>query len=332
VQADDSLDHFVEVDGVLVHYLDFGGEGLPLVFVHSESWDATTFAGIAPRLTEQAHVLAVTRPGYGKSEALPDPFSVASQAEALVSFLDALGIDRAVFAGNSSPIAYITHLAEHHRERVAGVIYLAGLMPLWLEGVRQGDPAGANGMAARAFDRPEGPARRTRQALMSWRPAFLDGEPTLIDIAALAFVARSGTIGYERHSEALVLVGSPFMADLLRDLPASPFADFIRRPSEDPAFRAQMLESIQDPEARTLLLHLADDPGLQEEVWQYQQEVVAPALEEGQTRFREAFGDHLRIARLDVPILHGYEYRDAPDLVEPHLRRFLAELVEQEGH
>lgn len=322
---------FVHVDGTRLHYLDFGGEGVPVVFVHSESWDAHTYEAFAPRFADQARVLAVTRPGYGASEGLPDSFSIAAQAEALVAFLDALGIERAVFAGNSSPTKYLTYLAEHHPERVAGLVYLAGLLPSWLEDVRASDPAGAGAMTMRAIAGLDGIEPHRRRALAAYRPAFLDGDRPPLDVPALAFAARSGTIGYERFSEALALVGSPLIADWLRDLPPSPFRDFARRPSEDPAFRTEMLEDIQDTEARALLLRLADDPMLQAEVWRYQQEVVGPALEAGQKRFREAFGDGLRVVSLDVPILHGYEYRDAPDLIEPHLRRFLEEVSDREA-
>lgn len=62
-------------------------------------------------------------------------------------------------------------------------------------------------------------------------------------------------------------------------------------------------------------------------MWRYQQEVVAPALEAEQARFRQAFGDRLRMVRLDVPALHGYEYRDAPELIESHIRRFLTDIA-----
>ena len=116
------------------------------------------------------------------------------------------------------------------------------------------------------------------------------------------------------------------MADQLRDLPPSRFRDFARRPAEDTAFRMMMLQGIGDAEARTVLLRLAGDTALQREVWRYQQAVVAPALVAGQERFRRAFGDGLRVARLDVPVVHGYEYRDAPELIEEHVRRFLAEV------
>src|SRR5690606_3233823 len=42
--------------------------------------------------------------------------------------------------------------------------------------------------------------------------------------------------------------------------------------------------------------------------------------------------EHMQIVALDVPlrdgvpVVTGYEYRDAPELIEPHIRRFLAGL------
>ena len=96
---------FIEAGGVRLHYLDFGGQGLPLIFVHSESRDAHTYAEFAPRFSDAYRVLAVTRPGYGESEDPGDGYDVPAQAEKLIDFLDALGIGRAVFAGNSAPAA-----------------------------------------------------------------------------------------------------------------------------------------------------------------------------------------------------------------------------------
>jgi hypothetical protein len=58
----------------------------------------------------------------------------------------------------------------------------------------------------------------------------------------------------------------------------------------------------------------------------YQQEVLGPARLAGQEQFRFAFGDDLRLVRLATPMVESYEYRDAPDLIERHVRRFLAEV------
>ncbi|HUF11555.1 MAG TPA: alpha/beta fold hydrolase [Longimicrobiales bacterium] len=315
---------FVDAAGVRLHYLDFGGDGLPVVFVHSEGWDATTYAEFAPRLTAGNRVLAVTRPGYGESEPHPDGFGIETQARSLIDFLDALGIERAVFAGNSSPIVYLTYLAEHHPDRVAGVIYLAGLMPMWLDHVVESDPAGAGAMASRAMT--SDPVARERSRILSaYRPHFLGVDSPTIHVPALAFAGRSGLIGYESFSWPLALTGSALMSDFHAELPPSPISDHLRRLIDDPAYRDESIAAIDDTAARAFLARLVDDPDLQAEVWRYQQETVRPALIADQERFRRAF-DRLRLVRLDVSTIYGYEYRDAPDLIAPHIRRFLDDL------
>ncbi|HUE76347.1 MAG TPA: alpha/beta fold hydrolase [Longimicrobiales bacterium] len=315
----------VDAGGVRLHYLDFGGAGLPIIFVHSPAWDAHTWEAFAPRFADRNRVLAVTRRGYGKSEGHGGGYDVPTQAESLVAFLDALGIERAVFAGNSGPTAELTYLAEHHPERVAGLIYLAGLAPLWLDDVRRSDPSGAEEMAFRAIY--SDPADRDRlRLLFAYRPEFLKRDRPPIALPALAFVARSGTRGGERWVSALSLVGSPLLGELYREMPPSPWRDHLERLVAEEAYRLQELGQIADPAARAYLLRLAGDEALQAAVYRHHQEVIRPALLAGQEEFRRAFGDDLRLVRLHVPQVEGYEYRDAPELIEPHVRRFLEEV------
>lgn len=113
-----------------------------------------------------------------------------------------------VIGESAEPTVHLTYLAEHHPDRVAGVIYLAGLLTPWLREVRDSDPAGAGLMASRA-SAPDGLARERLDALMSYRPEFLAGDRPPIEVPALAFVGRSGTIGHERFSEPLALVTHP---------------------------------------------------------------------------------------------------------------------------
>jgi pimeloyl-ACP methyl ester carboxylesterase len=314
---------FIEVNGLRLHYLDFGGTGLPVVFVHSESWDAYTYKDFAPRFSDSNRVLAVTRRGYGQSEGHSGD-DVAGQAQALIDFLDALEIDRAVFAGNSSPTALLTYLAEYHPERVSGVVYLAGMMPWWLrEELREADTTRALEMAWRASYDPAARERFMRQD--TYKPGFVRSDYQTIDIPALAFASRSGTIGLDRLSEPLWLVGSPLLRNFYQELPPSPLRDWIERLVEDDAFRSESLEQIRNSTARVYLMNLAADDSLQSVLQEFQIETVGPALVAGQERFRQAFGGNLRLVRLDVPLVHGYEYRDGPELIEPYIRQFLNE-------
>ena len=54
-------DKFIEVKGLRLHYLDFGGDGRPLVCVHGLSGNAHNFDSIAPSLARRYHVISVER-------------------------------------------------------------------------------------------------------------------------------------------------------------------------------------------------------------------------------------------------------------------------------
>ena len=313
---------FVEAGGMRLHYLDFGGKGLPLVLIHSEAWDAFTYQDFGGRFTDRNRVLAVTRPGYGQSEG--ERYDVPSQSKSLIAFLDALDIDRAVFAGNSSATSELTYLAENHAERVAGVVYFTGLAVPWLS-EHDSDATRAFEMFRRASPGSAAVAEIV-QARSTYRPEFLQSAAAVIAVPALAFVAHSGATGSERGIGALALVGSPLMSDVREQMPPSPVRDHLHRLATDAAFRREQLKKIQDSVARQYFLRLAEDSTLQAEIHRYHEEVVLPALLAGQDQFVRAFGDKLRLVRLDIPQVIGYEYRDSPDLLYSHVRQFLQEL------
>jgi pimeloyl-ACP methyl ester carboxylesterase len=244
---------FTDAGGVRLHYLDFGGEGLPIVFVHSEAWDAHTYAEFAPRFADRNRVLAVTRPGYGASEPHPDGFGVEVQARSLVDFLDALGLERAVFAGNASATAELTFLGEHHADRVAGLIYFTGLAVPWLE-EHDSDPTRAFEMFRRASpgagdaaERECVPGRRIDRSTCTRidRPSPCRPSPSS---------PGPGRWANERGIGALALVGSPLMADVRNQMPQSPVRDHLERLASDESYRTRQLEQIEDPEAREYFL------------------------------------------------------------------------------
>ena len=316
---------FTDAGGVRLHYLDFGGEGLALVFVHSESWDAYTYAEFAPRFSDAYRVLAVTRPGYGQSEDPGYGYEVSAQAERLIDFLDAVGIRQAVFAGNSAPGSEMTYLAEHHGDRVAGLIYLAGPPPFGSEDVVDSDPTEAYAMSDRTnYDEIERGRRRARRG---YRPDYLRGDRPTIRVRALAFVDRGGTGDGWGLSYALAMVGSPIVADVVQDPKFTIAAAHIRRLISDTAFRNEQLESIPDSIARVYFQRLAEDEELQAEVQRYHEQVIIPAVLASRRNFEHAFGDNLEVVPLDVPLVTGYAYRDSPEVIYPQIRRFLDEEV-----
>lgn len=59
---------FTVVDGRRLHHLDHGGDGPPIVLVHGVLGNAWMWAGVADRLTDHGHVVAVDLRGYGDSQ------------------------------------------------------------------------------------------------------------------------------------------------------------------------------------------------------------------------------------------------------------------------
>ena len=119
-------DQFVVLDGVRFHYLDWGGNGHPLLLLAGLGCTAHVFAGLAPHLTDRFRVLALTRRGHGSSDRGEGGHAFADAAEDARRLLDALGIARAHVAGHSMGGGEVSALAARHPGRVAKVVYLDG--------------------------------------------------------------------------------------------------------------------------------------------------------------------------------------------------------------
>jgi pimeloyl-ACP methyl ester carboxylesterase len=114
---------FITVNGVRLHYLDWGGKGETLLFLHGMGDTAHIYDDFAPKLTNQFHVLALTRRGHGESEIPETGYDTATLVEDIRQFLDALKIQRVVLAGHSFAGDELTRFAVVHPDRVIKLIY-----------------------------------------------------------------------------------------------------------------------------------------------------------------------------------------------------------------
>jgi pimeloyl-ACP methyl ester carboxylesterase len=90
----------LEVNGIRMRWAE-AGEGAPVVLVHGIPTCPSLWRNVVPRL-EGVRALAWEMVGYGQSipEGRDRDISVGRQAEYLVQWLQALGIERAVLAGH----------------------------------------------------------------------------------------------------------------------------------------------------------------------------------------------------------------------------------------
>src|SRR5688572_16443541 len=131
---DDSTDKsphksaFITVNGVRLHYLDWGGKGETMLFLHGIGDTAHTFYHFAPKFTNRFRVLGLTRRGHGESEVPDGGYDTATRVEDIRQFLDALKISRVVLVGFSASGGEVTMFAGKQPERTIKAVYIDALI------------------------------------------------------------------------------------------------------------------------------------------------------------------------------------------------------------
>jgi pimeloyl-ACP methyl ester carboxylesterase len=117
------LSRFVRVNGVRLNYLDWGGRGTGMVFIHGLGDSPHAYDQIAPAFRDRFHVVAYARRAHGKSQ-VAGPYSHAVLAEDLRQLLDNLKMQQTVLVGWSLGGNELAEFAAAHPERVAGLVFL----------------------------------------------------------------------------------------------------------------------------------------------------------------------------------------------------------------
>ena len=121
------------------------GKGHPIIMIHGGGAGATGWSNYAPNiavLSKKFRCIAVTMPGWGESSAHAFPVSRHGVAS-LKQLIDALGIDRAAFVGNSMGGGVSAAFAVEHEARVShlitmGIGGLPGMNVLQAGGLSEG--------------------------------------------------------------------------------------------------------------------------------------------------------------------------------------------------
>jgi pimeloyl-ACP methyl ester carboxylesterase len=115
---------YVPVEAGLLHVLDHGGPDAPtVVLVHGVTGSAATWHGVAPALSERAHVVAVDLRGHGDSTWLTDgAYTSRGHATDVVAVLEALGVAPAVLVGSSWGALVALAVADARPDLVAGLV------------------------------------------------------------------------------------------------------------------------------------------------------------------------------------------------------------------
>ena len=117
-------DRYVTVNGLRLHYLDWGGPTKPaMIVLHGIARHAHTFDHIAPEFARDYHVIAVDMRGHGDSAWSPEgAYLVQDHVKDLEGVVRELGIRRVTLLGNSTGGRVVQVFAGLHPDVVERLI------------------------------------------------------------------------------------------------------------------------------------------------------------------------------------------------------------------
>lgn len=117
-------DRYADVNGIQLHYLDWGGDGEIMLLVPGLSHTAHTYDAIAPAFRDRYRVIAVTRREHGASDKSESVVALETLVDDLADFLALFTSKPAVITGQSFAGIEISRLASEHPELVRALIFL----------------------------------------------------------------------------------------------------------------------------------------------------------------------------------------------------------------
>ena len=292
----------VMAQGVRVPYLDWGGDGPPMVFVAGFGNTAHVFDEFALRFTDRFHVVGVTRVGFGEADQpAAAGYALGTRVEHVRSILDTLRLGKAVLVGHSLGGDEITAFAAKYPDRVAGLIYLDAALDHRAP-IRWQDAAAR--IVAPVEPRPSPADLKDVNSYQKWYGRMIGVELPLGEMLAMTAFGpsgivrgnRAGTEVYAHTVESTVEprfseVRSPVLALYADQASADAFPWLLGFPPQHAAVEA-LLERIE------------------------------PEVQSERAKFARAIPG----ARIETYRAHHYMFLTMPDDTERRMRAFLSEL------
>jgi esterase len=117
-------DHFITVNGLRIHYLDWGASGKPpFIMLHGIERAAHSFDHIATQFNNSHHVIAMDLRGHGDSDwSVEGAYLIEDIVKDLEGLMDQLGLHNVILLGNSTGGRVAQVYAGLHPDRVARLI------------------------------------------------------------------------------------------------------------------------------------------------------------------------------------------------------------------
>jgi non-heme chloroperoxidase len=298
---------FVTVKDVRIHYLDWSGTGLALVFIPGMGNSAHVFDDFAPRFIDRFRVVGVTRVGFGESDQPErDGYDIESRVAHIRATLDALQITRAVLIGHSLGGDEITAFAGTHPERTAALVYLDAALDH--SGIAETQKKTAEFMKARP-----GPGAADLASARAYQQFVLRQQGVELPIGEIIATRTFDAEGRLRGPRASQRVIAATVA-------ATVPPDFAKIKSPVLALYSDQGRTAAEAAAE-MLAFLRDDPAMLAR--------ATPVVEQIRTERkakRDQFAREVKGAQIFTYRAHHYQFLSDPEDTERRIRAFLSSL------
>ena len=132
-----ALDRYVDVNGIQIHYLDWGGNGPICVMFHGAGMCGGTWEPIAQRLSSRMHCVAPDLRSHGESEASTVRVSWNLLANDVAGFVNALDAEPVIIVAHSFGAGAALLASQLMPDRVAGGYFVEPTLLAQLAQVRE---------------------------------------------------------------------------------------------------------------------------------------------------------------------------------------------------
>lgn len=154
----------LEGRGVSIHFIDWGGDGPPLILLHATGFLAALWRPVAERLASGFRVIAVDQRGHGDSSKPADGYRFEVFADDLQQLIEGLALERPLAAGHSAGATTIVVHTKHYPGIVRRAVLIEPILPR---------PEWYMGPSGRPQVNPLADAARKRRAVWPSRAAVL---------------------------------------------------------------------------------------------------------------------------------------------------------------
>jgi pimeloyl-ACP methyl ester carboxylesterase len=124
-QASVTDNHFIEIEGVNLHYRT-GGSGQVLLLLHGFTLSSDQWEPFVEIFAENHTVIAMDMPGHGRSDVLGEKFRFERWSELMIKMLDRMQIKKIYAAGHSAGAITLMHMAVQNPDLIEAMVLVSG--------------------------------------------------------------------------------------------------------------------------------------------------------------------------------------------------------------